>query len=158
MLLWGMLAACWIDLSDLDGDAGTVVCSGGAMPVTWFRDNDGDGFGNDAEPLLACDPPMGFATAGGDCDEGDPSVNPSTPEACNGADDDCDFQVDEGGASWCNDVDLDEHGDPDDVIYACDRPSGYVAACDDCDDADPRTWPGAPETSIDDVVNNCDDR
>lgn len=156
MILWGMLAGCWIDLGDLAGDVGTIACSGGAAPVTWFRDRDGDGYGSDAEALQACDPPLGFATAGGDCNESDPNVNPANIETCNGEDDDCDFQVDEGGASWCVDADADGHGDPDDVIYACDRPSGYVASCEDCDDGDSTSYPSAPELD-DGVDNDCDE-
>ncbi|MDP2309777.1 MAG: MopE-related protein [Pseudomonadota bacterium] len=151
-------AGCWIDLADLDGDTVTVTCAGGVAPVTWFRDRDGDGYGSDAEPIQACDPPLGFATAGGDCDEGDRHVNPATIETCNGADDDCDFQVDEGGAAWCNDADMDAHGDADDVIYACDRPTGYVSACDDCDDADATSYTGAIELPDDGVDNDCDEQ
>jgi hypothetical protein len=158
MGLLAMLVGCWIDLSDLDGDTRSVACSGGAAPVTWFRDADGDGYGNDAEPRLACDPPMGHSTVGGDCDETDAAINPATAETCNGADDDCDFQVDESGASWCNDMDLDGHGEPEEVIYACEAPSGYVGACDDCDDGDATSFPGAPELSTDDVVNDCEAR
>ncbi|MDP2314401.1 MAG: putative metal-binding motif-containing protein [Pseudomonadota bacterium] len=157
MILWGLLAGCWIDLSDLDGKTANATCSGGALAVTWFRDGDGDGYGNDAEAIVACDPPLGFATAGGDCDERDPNVNPATPETCNGADDDCDFQVDEGGAAWCNDNDLDGHGDPEDVIYACERPFGYVGGCDDCDDGDPTSYAGAPELA-DEIDNDCDEQ
>lgn len=158
MILWAMLAGCWIDLADLDGDAVTVTCSGGVIPVTWFRDSDGDGYGSDADAIQACDPPLGFATAGGDCDEGDRNVNPATVEMCNGADDDCDFQVDEGGAAWCNDADLDGHGDPEDVIYACDRPEGYVGACDDCDDGDITSYTGAIELPDDEIDNDCDEQ
>jgi len=156
-LLW-FLAGCWIDLSDLDGEDQAVSCSGGEAPLTWYRDADGDGYGSDAEPQAACDPPLGHSALGGDCDEGDPAVNPATPETCNGADDDCDFQVDESGAIWCNDADIDDHGDPEEVIYACEQPIGYAAACDDCDDGDAATYPGAPEVSTDEVQNDCDAR
>jgi hypothetical protein len=38
---------------------------------------------------------------GPDCNDADPAVNPGAVEACNGADDDCDGQVDEGcGGGW----------------------------------------------------------
>jgi hypothetical protein len=156
MILVISLAACWIDWTDLDGDAPPASCYGGAAPVTWFRDADDDGYGNDAEPFIACDPPNGYAAAGGDCDETDPSVSPAAPEKCNGMDDDCDFQVDEDGDTFCVDVDHDGHGDASEVIHACEVPVGYAPTCDDCDDAAATTHPGASEIPDDGVDNDCD--
>ncbi|MEO8066644.1 MAG: MopE-related protein [Flavobacteriales bacterium] len=39
----------------------------------------------------------GFTTCQGDCNDNNLNINPSRPELCNGIDDDCDGQVDEGG-------------------------------------------------------------
>jgi hypothetical protein len=156
MPLWLALAACWIDWTDLDASGAGAVCEGSVEPVLWFRDRDDDGYGDDRDGFTACDPPIGFTSAGGDCDEADPTVNPAAEEACNGRDDDCDYQVDEGGDTWCNDVDLDGHGDAADVIHACARPDGFVPACDDCDDRDLTAFPGAPELTGDGVDNDCD--
>ena len=156
LLLWVVLTACWIDLNDLDGPGGPGTCADGAPPVLWFRDIDDDGFGDDAQAFTACDPPLGYTSAGGDCDEADAEVSPAAAESCNGLDDDCDFQVDEGGDTWCNDADLDGYGDPEVVIYACDRPAGHVPSCDDCDDTDLTAFPGAPERANDGVDNDCD--
>ena len=38
----------------------------------------------------------GFTTEQGDCNDLDPTINPEAPELCNGQDDDCDGEVDEG--------------------------------------------------------------
>ena len=156
MPLWLALTACWIDLAELEGSGGGAACAGGDAPVLWFRDTDGDGYGDDRDGFTACEPPIGFSSAGGDCDEADPAVNPAAEEACNGEDDDCDYQVDEGGDTWCNDQDLDGHGDPDDVIHACERPEGFVPTCDDCDDGALTAFPGAPERPGDGIDNDCD--
>jgi hypothetical protein len=46
-------------------------------PVTYYKDNDGDGFGNDSETMAACVPPgLHWATVGGDCRDDLPAVKP----------------------------------------------------------------------------------
>jgi len=56
---------------------------GGAATCPNGTDLDGDGYG------LGC-------PAGKDCDDTDPLVHPGAKEVCNGADDDCDGQIDDG--------------------------------------------------------------
>ncbi len=70
---------------------------------TYYRDQDGDGFGE--EPLIACSWPEGYATLDGDCDDTNAEVNPRIDEVCNEVDDDCDGQVDEfvGGFYYTDD-------------------------------------------------------
>lgn len=59
--------------------------------VTFYADADGDGYGNESGPLLACVAPPGFVCASGDCDDTDPLRHPNAIEwACNEQDDDCD--------------------------------------------------------------------
>lgn len=62
----------------------------------WYLDTDGDGFGDDRYKVLSCDPPPGYTTtAGSDCDDTDPAVNPDAREECNdGIDNNCDDTAD----------------------------------------------------------------
>lgn len=75
--------------------AGT--CAGAAVPVTsWYQDADGDGHGDPATSVQACGQPPDYIATGGDCDDTSASVKPGATEICNGHDDDCDGQIDEG--------------------------------------------------------------
>ncbi|MCK6530852.1 putative metal-binding motif-containing protein, partial [Myxococcota bacterium] len=69
-----------------------------------------------------------------DCDDGNTAVHPGAAEACNGVDDDCDLQVDEG---------FDADGD------------GFTSCGDDCDDTDPQVSPAQGE-SCNGVDDDCD--
>jgi hypothetical protein len=51
-----------------------------------------------------------------DCDDSDPDVNPGATEICNGVDDNCDGQIDEGCYPYYRDADGDGWGDPNDFI------------------------------------------
>ncbi|HLD21569.1 MAG TPA: putative metal-binding motif-containing protein, partial [Patescibacteria group bacterium] len=44
----------------------------------------------------------GVDVCAGDCNDNDPAVNPDAPEACNGLDDNCNGEIDEGcrNQSW----------------------------------------------------------
>ncbi|MBL8615836.1 MAG: putative metal-binding motif-containing protein [Deltaproteobacteria bacterium] len=115
--------------------------SGGALSLdTAADDSDGDGFfGED------------------DCAEGDATVNPGAVELCDGIDNNCDGQVDEGVTStWYADADADGFGDPDAATEACAPPDGAASAGTDCDDSDPTVFPGAAEL-CDGLDNDCDD-
>ena len=94
-----------------------------------------------------------------DCDERDPDTHPFADETCDGADNDCDGQVDEEGAvdapTWYYDADLDGFGDPATALSLCLPPAGYVANGDDCNDSSAEIKPGATEL-CDDIDNDCD--
>lgn len=62
----------------------------------YYRDADGDTYGDPAVTVYATSQPSGYTSYAGDCDDSDMSVNPSaTEDPTNGIDDDCDGSVDE---------------------------------------------------------------
>ena len=95
----------------------------------------------------------GYTAEEGDCNDEDASIHPGADEACNGVDDDCDSQIDEGlSRVWYADTDFDGFGDPTASITACDPPAHHVANADDCDDTSAGVYPGA-----NDWCNGADD-
>jgi len=92
---------------------------------------------------------------GDDCDDTDAQVNPAAVEVCDGIDNNCDDLVDEGHDQGWRDRDGDGFGDPLEPSEDCQIGSGFVDNSEDCDDADPGIWPGAPEL-CDDLDNDCD--
>jgi len=114
----------------------------------YFADGDGDGFGDVAEPVQGwCfEAPHGAVADDTDCDDRDAAIHPSATESCNGIDDDCDLDVDEGLlGDWYADADADGYGDPNVSELGCEPGSGWVADGTDCDDAAPAVNPGADE-------------
>ncbi|MFT5684520.1 MAG: hypothetical protein ACI8RZ_005461 [Myxococcota bacterium] len=105
------------------------------------KDKDGDGYNGDL-----------------DCNDENEAINPGTAEECDGIDNDCDGDVDEGLLlTWYADGDEDTHGDPDSSTDACVQPSGYVDNSDDCNDTSALFFPGAPEDDCEDPNDyNCD--
>ena len=79
----------------------------------------------------------GYSACATDCDDDDDTVNPGTPEACDGVDNDCDGTFDEG-----TDV-YDDDGD------------GHTENDGDCDDDDNTVYPGSTEAA-DGVDDDCD--
>lgn len=111
-------------------------------PPLYYRDQDGDGFGNNSVSQASCTQPAGYVFDNSDCNDNAASVNPGTTEICNGIDDDCDGDIDgddqsvTGQSVWYADVDGDSFGDVTDSLIACTSPTGYVANNLDCDDTD----------------------
>ncbi|MEP6795288.1 MAG: CARDB domain-containing protein, partial [Saprospiraceae bacterium] len=66
------------------------------VQIAFYADGDNDGFGNPSVVVMACSQPSGFVIDHTDCNDALTSVHPGAVEMCNGYDDDCDGQVDEG--------------------------------------------------------------
>jgi len=65
------------------------------IKTNFYRDADGDGFGNPSLTTLACTTPTGYVSNSSDCDDTKSSVHTGAIDICNSMDDDCDGQVDE---------------------------------------------------------------
>jgi hypothetical protein len=104
--------------------------------LTWYLDDDGDGYGTTTGSTSACDQPSGYAATDDDCDDTDSGINPGATETCDGVDEDCDGVVDFS--------DTDADGD------------GYTTCDGDCDDSDARVHPDMPEICGDEIDNDCD--
>jgi len=66
-------------------------------PLQYYVDNDRDGYGSTTTALICSSmPPAGYSTNNADCNNNDASIHPGATEICDGKDNDCDGQTDEG--------------------------------------------------------------
>jgi hypothetical protein len=72
---------------------------------TYYADTDNDGFGTPFVTVESCDPVTGYVTNDSDCNDSNASINPNATEVCDGADNDCDFLIDELPANAILDCD-----------------------------------------------------
>ncbi|MBK6580764.1 MAG: hypothetical protein IPG17_32370 [Sandaracinaceae bacterium] len=125
----------------LDNDCDGMLDEG--VQATFYRDADGDGFGDPTLPVEhACTEEHGDSLNGFDCDDADDTVRPGASELCDGADNNCDGLFE-------RDLDRDGHLDPGSVC------SGGNAPVDDCNDFSATTYADATEL-CDRVDNDCD--
>lgn len=92
------------------GSGGTVGADTGAtadtaddLPdcpmMTYYPDEDMDGYGDQAYPVDACIMPPAHIATGGDCDDANAMVHPGIEEVCDTFDNDCNGLVDEASPS-----------------------------------------------------------
>ncbi|MBN2800379.1 MAG: hypothetical protein JXX28_14665 [Deltaproteobacteria bacterium] len=136
-------------------------CDGRAddgIPGVWYSDGDGDGYGLSSTMTLGCPPDPTYVADDGDCDDTNDAVYPGGAEVCDGLDNDCDHDTDEGVLpTWYRDADGDTYGDLETSQPACAQPAGWVSNPDDCDDAHADANPAGTEV-CDGLDNDCDTR
>lgn len=148
----GVGAACDCDDSAIMG----ANCSEGC--ITFYADNDEDGFGNPNIIRIACTLPPGFSLTNDDCDDTDPTINPSALEIPdNGIDENCNGLIDESNSEvlWYQDADGDGFGNPMVDSMSIIQPRGYTNNAQDCEDTNELIYASALEI-VDNLDNNCD--
>jgi len=97
-----------------DPTSSTTTGSTESCAPSWFRDTDGDGFGDPA--VGACDPGDGWVADATDCDDTRADVAPGATEFCDGIDNDCSGSVDEP----YDDLDGDDIPDCEETLVFCE--------------------------------------
>lgn len=101
----------------------------------WFEDNDGDGHGDAAASVEACEQPDGTVAGSDDCDDGDAAVWDVGP-----------VYVDADGDGYGAGTGVDQCGVPD----------GYAVVSGDCDDEAMEVHPDAEVTCGNGTDDDCD--
>ncbi|MEW6219312.1 MAG: DUF2341 domain-containing protein [Thermodesulfobacteriota bacterium] len=80
-----------------DNDCDGSVDEGFAQDHTFYRDADGDTYGDGYHSIATCQTaaPSGYVANSSDCDDGHRAIHPAATEYCNGRDDNCNGQIDE---------------------------------------------------------------
>ena len=126
---------------------------------TWYDGDDSDCAGNDDfdqdDDTHASD---GYG--GDDCDDENDAVHPDRDELCSTVDDDnCDGGTNDVDATGCavfySDLDGDSHGGPSEQCTCVEEGAYVYTVSDDCDDANPAAYPSAPETTGNEVDEDC---
>ena len=105
------------------------------LPQMWFRDQDGDGFGDPTVALMDCVRPDSYVENDLDCNDGNADAFPE--------------QI------WYLDADQDGYGENTESVTQCLQPDSYAVVRGDCDDTSADYNPSASER-CDGVDNNCD--
>lgn len=124
----------------------------GAVEVCGALDTDGDGTGD----LCDTDDDGDGDADATDCAPLNPAISHNATEVCNGVDDNCNGQIDEGVTTiFYADADGDGYGNATVSTQACTVPSGYVSNSTDCDDTKASVYPGAVEVCGNGIDDNC---
>ncbi len=136
----------------LDNDCDITVDESGADGcIVFYQDRDLDGRGVQGQSSCLCAPGFPFtADTTDDCDDTNPFISPIATERCNGLDDDCNSQTDEGVTGQCSpfykDGDADGWGDGDDSLCLCSPDGEYTTTrTGDCNDGRIDIYPFAEE-------------
>ncbi len=118
------------DCDDNDKNKNILICGkcGGEQPY-FYKDNDGDGFGNPNIRISECNKPdNSYVDNGNDCDDNDKAVSKYTCGICGGKK--LMYYRDNDGDGYGNNIPIDAQESCDALI------TGYSTNNEDCDDND----------------------
>jgi len=78
----------------LDNDCDNQIDENGN--ITYYADTDNDTYGDANNTVTGCSAPAGYVTNDDDCDDSNATIYPGAPELCDGLDNNCNNQTDEG--------------------------------------------------------------
>ena len=87
IFLGSLLIGCNDSDSDSNKNKGTEI--------TWYKDADGDGYGDPMASLVQAAQPAGYVNNASDCADYTADIYPGAPEVCDGKDNNCNGAVDE---------------------------------------------------------------
>ena len=129
-------------------------------PTIWYYDADGDGYGDDTISSLVCNQPSNFVAINGDCMPLDNAIYPGVSEVCDGIDNNCDGQIDEGFAqiTYYEDLDADGYGSSNSVMACSPQGNFNVTITGDCNDNDIEVNPARSEICGNGIDDNCNEQ
>ncbi len=137
---------------DLDNNCDGTIDDGDPLVdrstgVFYYRDADGDGYGDDDSGEQWCRNPSpdNLTDVSGDCFDADADIHPVANEICDLLDNNCDGLIDEAdplldlstAETFYEDLDGDGVGNANVQIQACFRGNGAADVGGDCDDTEP---------------------
>jgi hypothetical protein len=139
----------------IDNNCDDIIDEG--LTSIFYADNDGDGFGDPDSTRDTCTLPEGYVENSDDCNDSDALIAPGVADDdCDGVDDNCDGDLDDGAPTetYYFDADGDGRGNRYVTEESCSMPPGYVRDNTDCNDDDATIYPSAEEL-CDALDNDC---
>lgn len=138
-----------------DNNCDGLIDNDAVDAITYYKDYDGDGYGNPDIYIISCIPYTTYVTQALDCNDSNENINPDAIEVCDGFDNDCNGLTDEyweelgeicvAGMGECMNIGMFicNEGDPGGPVICSASP-------------DPGPYYEPIEVSCDGIDNDCD--